>query len=40
MTKSSCTLIDKVYVEGEKPGEGRCVDKWYLNIIFFLLIYY
>lgn len=27
MTKSSCSLIDKVYVEGAKPGEGKCVDK-------------
>lgn len=27
MTKSSCSLVDKVYVEGPKPGEGKCVDK-------------
>ena len=27
MTKSSCTLVDKVYVEGVKPGEGMCVNK-------------
>ena len=27
MTKSSCSLLDKVYVEGAKPGEGTCVDK-------------
>ena len=27
MTKSSCSLLDKVYVEGAKPGEGQCVDK-------------
>ena len=27
MTKSSCALIDKVYVDGSKPGEGSCVDK-------------
>lgn len=27
MTKSSCPLVDKVYVEGSKPGEGSCVDK-------------
>ena len=27
MTKSSCTLIDKEYVEGAKPGEGTCQDK-------------
>ncbi len=24
MTKSSCQLIGEVYVEGAKPGEGRC----------------
>lgn len=24
MTKSSCNLTDKVYVEGSKPGEGKC----------------
>lgn len=27
MTKSSCSLVDKVYVEGAKPGEGKCVDQ-------------
>ena len=27
MTKSSCSLVDKVYVEGASPGEGTCVDK-------------
>lgn len=27
VTKSSCDLVDKVYKEGEKPGEGKCVDK-------------
>lgn len=27
MTKTSCSLVDKVYVEGSKPGEGTCVDK-------------
>ncbi len=26
MTKSSCNLVGKVYVEGEHPGEGTCVD--------------
>lgn len=26
VTKSSCNLIDKVYVSGEKPGEGYCVE--------------
>ena len=24
MTKSSCKLVDKEYVEGDKPGEGSC----------------
>lgn len=24
MTKTSCSLIGKEYVEGSKPGEGRC----------------
>lgn len=24
MTKSACTLMDRVYVEGAKPGEGTC----------------
>ena len=24
MTKSSCALIDKEDVEGDKPGEGYC----------------
>ncbi len=24
MTKSSCKMIDKEYVEGDKPGEGSC----------------
>lgn len=24
MTKSSCNMIDKEYVEGDKPGEGYC----------------
>lgn len=27
MTKTSCSLIDQVYQEGNKPGEGVCVDK-------------
>ncbi len=27
ITKSSCDMVDKVYVEGSKPGEGQCVDK-------------
>lgn len=27
MTKSSCSLIDKEYVEGASPGDGTCVDR-------------
>ena len=27
ITKSSCNVIDKTYVEGDKPGEGKCVNK-------------
>ena len=27
VTKSSCALVDKVYVEGVTPGHGTCVDK-------------
>lgn len=26
MTKSSCEIIGKTYVEGSKPGEGACID--------------
>ena len=24
VTKSSCKMVDKQYVEGAKPGEGSC----------------
>ena len=24
VTKTSCEIMDKVYVEGEKPGDGIC----------------
>lgn len=24
MTKTSCSLVNQSYVEGEKPGEGYC----------------
>lgn len=27
ITKTSCSLIDKVYVEGSKPGEAKCLTK-------------
>lgn len=26
ITKTSCSLVNKIYVEGQKPGEGQCVD--------------
>ncbi len=26
ITKTACSLVNKVYVEGDKPGEGQCVD--------------
>ena len=24
ITKSSCNMMDKTYVEGDKPGEAQC----------------
>lgn len=27
ITKTSCSLVDQEYQEGEKPGEGKCIDK-------------
>ena len=27
ITKSSCGMVDEVYVKGAKPGEGKCVNK-------------
>jgi Flp pilus assembly pilin Flp len=24
ITKSSCSLVDKVYIEGDNPGDGKC----------------
>jgi len=27
ITKTSCSLVDQVYQEGNKPGEGQCVSK-------------
>lgn len=27
ITKTSCSLVDQVYQEGETPGEGTCVNK-------------
>ena len=26
MTKSSCGLVGQIYQEGEKPGEGKCIN--------------
>lgn len=26
MTKTACALTDKIYVEGENPGEGKCIS--------------
>lgn len=26
-TKKTCNLTDKVYVSGEKPGMGICIEK-------------
>ena len=27
VTKTSCSLVDKVYKEGANPGEATCVSK-------------
>jgi len=27
ITKTSCDLINKVYVEGDSPGEAKCLTK-------------
>ena len=27
VTKMSCSISDKEYVEGNKPGEGKCVEE-------------
>ena len=27
ITKTSCSLVDDVYVEGDKPGEATCMSK-------------
>ncbi len=27
ITKTSCDLVSKVYVEGKKPGEAECITK-------------
>lgn len=27
MTKTTCSISEQVYVEGDKPGEAKCVSK-------------
>ena len=27
ITKTSCSLVDDVYVKGDKPGEATCMSK-------------
>ena len=27
ITKSTCSMMTQEYVEGDTPGEGKCVDK-------------
>ena len=27
ITKTSCDMVNKVYVEGNKPGEAECITK-------------
>lgn len=27
ITKSSCGLVSQEYESGDKPGEGKCIDK-------------
>lgn len=27
ITKTSCSLVDKEYVEGKEPGQGTCKEK-------------
>ena len=27
ITKTSCSMVDKEYIEGDKPGEAYCKDK-------------
>ena len=27
MTKTSCGLVGETYQKGDKPGEGKCVEK-------------
>ena len=32
LTKASCSWSNQEYAEGEKPGEGKCVDKIDMNV--------
>ncbi|MDD2489769.1 MAG: hypothetical protein PHY26_00735 [Bacilli bacterium] len=27
ITKSSCSMLDKTYIEGDSPGKGYCSDE-------------
>ena len=27
ITKTSCSLVDEVYIKGDKPGDGKCEEK-------------
>lgn len=27
MTKTSCSVTDQEYIKGDKPGEGKCIEK-------------
>lgn len=27
ITKTSCDMVNKIYVEGSKPGEAECITK-------------
>lgn len=31
ITKTSCSLVDEVYVKGNTPGEGECVPEGQAN---------
>ena len=31
ITKTSCSLVDKEYKEGDSPGEATCVSKEFFN---------
>ena len=31
ITKTSCSLVGQVYVVGDKPGNGSCINEGYLE---------